>query len=116
MVKKFRQGDIIYMDFDPQTGHEQSGRRPAVVVSNDLFNRFCTLTLVCPITRTDRQYALHVPLDDRTETEGFIMCDQVRALDLNSRNAEKIEKLPWDIIAETVDMITGFVEMPEEDS
>ena len=54
MVTIFEQGDIVYLDFDPQSGHEQKGRRPALVVSNNLFNRVSSLTMVCPITHTDR--------------------------------------------------------------
>lgn len=54
MVKVFEQGDIVYLDFDPQAGHEQKGRRPALVISNNLFNRVSSLTMVCPITHTDR--------------------------------------------------------------
>ncbi len=53
MVTVFEQGDIVYLDFDPQSGHEQKGRRPALVVSNNLFNRVSSLTMVCPITHTD---------------------------------------------------------------
>ena len=52
MVMVFEQGDIVYLDFDPQAGHEQRGRRPALVVSNNLFNRVNSLTMVCPITHT----------------------------------------------------------------
>lgn len=54
MVTIFEQGDIVYLDFDPQSGHEQKGRRPALVISNNLFNRVSSLTMVCPITHTDR--------------------------------------------------------------
>ena len=48
MVTIFEQGDIVYLDFDPQSGHEQKGRRPALVISNNLFNRVSSLTMVCP--------------------------------------------------------------------
>ena len=54
MVMIFEQGDIVYLDFDPQSGHEQKSRRPALVISNNLFNRVSSLTMVCPITHTDR--------------------------------------------------------------
>ena len=54
MVTIFEQGDIVYLDFDPQSGHEQKGRCPALVISNNLFNRVSSLTMVCPITHTDR--------------------------------------------------------------
>jgi len=111
MVTIFEQGDIVYLDFDPQAGHEQKGRRPALVVSNDLFNRVSSLTMVCPITHTDRGHPFHVRLDNRTKTDGVIMCDQARMLDLNSRRASFEEKAPTDIVAEAVDLIVGFVEM-----
>lgn len=110
MVNVFEQGDIVYLDFDPQSGHEQRGRRPALVVSNDLYNRVSNLTMVCPITHTDRAHPFHVRLDERTKTDGVILCDQARMLDLNSRNASFVEKAPSEIIAEAVDLIIGFVE------
>lgn len=111
MVTIFEQGDIIYLDFDPQAGHEQKGRRPALVVSNNLFNRVSNLTMVCPITHTDRGHPFHVRLDNRTKTDGVILCDQARMLDTISRRASYIEKVPPDIIAEVVDLIIGFIEM-----
>ena len=111
MVTVFEQGDIVYLDFDPQAGHEQKGRRPALVVSNDLFNRVSSLTMVCPITHTDRGHPFHVRLDSRTKTNGVIMCDQARMLDLNSRRASYEEKAPADLVAEVVDIIRGFIEI-----
>ena len=111
MVTVFEQGDIVYLDFDPQSGHEQKGRRPALVVSNDLFNRISSLTMVCPITHTDRRHPFHVRLDSRTKTDGLILCDQARMLDLTSRHAAFTESAPQDIVAEVVDIITGFIEM-----
>ena len=111
MVSIFEQGDIVYLDFDPQAGHEQKGRRPALVVSNNLFNRVCSLTMVCPITHTDRGHPFHIRLDSRTKTDGVSLCDQARMLDLNSLNASFEEKAPADITAEAVDMIIGFVEI-----
>jgi mRNA interferase MazF len=110
MVTNFEQGDIVYLDFDPQAGHEQRGRRPALVVSNNLFNRVSNLTMVCPITHTDRGHPFHIRLDGRTKTDGVILCDQARMLDLASRGAAFVEKAPDDIIAEAVDILTGFLE------
>ena len=103
-------GDIISLEFDGQTGHEQRGRRPALVVSNHLFNRITNLALVCPITRTSRDFPLHVSLDERTMSAGVIMCEQVKSLDISARNAVFQEKVPKDILAEVVDIIIGFVE------
>ena len=110
MVTVFEQGDIVYMDFDPQMGHEQKGHRPALVVSNDLFNRVNSLTMVCPITHTDRGSPFHVRLDDRTKTDGVVMCDQARMLDLNSSRAAFEEKAPNDILAEAIDIIRAIIE------
>ena len=84
MVTIFEQGDIVYLDFDPQSGHEQNGRRPALVISNNLFNRVSSLTMVCPITHTDRGHPFHLRLDERTRTDGVILCDQARMLDLDN--------------------------------
>lgn len=111
MVTIFEQGDIIYLDFDPQSGHEQKGRRPALVVSNNLFNRVSSLTMVCPITHTDRNHPFHVSLDNNTKTNGVIMCDQARMLDLDSRRATFEEKAPLELVAEAVDIIRGFIEI-----
>ncbi len=113
MVTVFEQGDIVYLDFDPQSGHEQKGRRPALVVSNNLYNRVSSLTMVCPITHTNRAHPFHISLDERTKTDGVIRCDQARMLDLTSRNAAFVEKAPSDIIYEAVDLIIGFVEIKE---
>lgn len=110
MVAVFEQGDIVYLDFDPQSGHEQKGRRPALVVSNNLFNRVSSMTMVCPITNTDRGCPFHIRLDARTRTTGVVMCDQVRMLDLNSRRAAFVEKAPAGVFMEAVDLIVGFVE------
>ena len=111
MVTVFEQGDIVYLDFDPQSGHEQKGRRPALVVSNNLFNRVSSLTMVCPITHTDRGHPFHIRLDERTRTDGVVMCDQARMLDVAARNAAFVEKAPVEIVAEAVDLIVGFIEM-----
>lgn len=110
MVTVFEQGDIIYLDFDPQSGHEQRGRRPALVVSNDLFNRVSRLTMVCPITNTDRGHPFHVRLEGRTKTTGVVMCDQARMLDLDSRHASFEEKAPVAVTTEAMDLIMGFIE------
>ena len=108
------QGDIITLEFDPQAGHEQKGRRPAIVVSNNTFNRFTKMAMVCPITNTNRGFPLHVALDDRTTTTGVVLCEQVKSLDISARRAVFNEKAPSDIIDEVVDIIFGFIELPLE--
>ncbi|MDR0365612.1 MAG: type II toxin-antitoxin system PemK/MazF family toxin [Bifidobacteriaceae bacterium] len=110
-----RQGDIIRLNFDPhfdpQSGHEQAGRRPAVVVSNATANQFLRKrAMVCPITRTDKGIPIQPRLDSRTETAGVVLCDQARILDLEARDAEYVEQLPPDILHEVIDIIYGLIE------
>ena len=105
-----RQGDIITMDFSPNSGHEQAGRRPAIVISNDFFNKVTNLALVCPITNTIRPFPLHVPLDERTITTGNILCEQVKSLDLTARNASFKESAPSDIVNDCIERICLSVE------
>lgn len=110
MVKRFKKGDVVYLNFNSQKGHEQQGRRPAIVVTNDLYNKMCNLTFVCPITSTDNKHPFHVPLNNQTKTHGVIMCEQLKALDLAMRDAEFEETAPKEIIDEVVDIIKGFIE------
>ncbi len=105
-----KQGDIIFLEFDPQAGHEQKGKRPAVVVSNNVYNNFTKIAIVCPITNTDKDFPLHVVLDNRTKTTGVVMCEQVKALDIDARNAIFKEKIPKDLLNEIIDILIGFVE------
>jgi mRNA interferase MazF len=85
-------GDFISVSFDPQSGHEQKGRRPAIVVSNLLFNRATGLAIVCPITNTDRRIPFHLPVPKSSSLTGFVMVEQVKAIDYKARNAKFIEK------------------------
>lgn len=103
-----KKGDIVFLDFNPQSGHEQAGRRPGIVVSNNRFFEKTQLALVCPITNTMNKFPLHIPLDDRTKTTGIILCEHVKCLDVVSRNIQYIEKLPEDILSKIVLYIKTF--------
>ena len=110
-----KQGDIVFLDLDPTKGHEQRGRRPAVIVSNATYNYFARgIAMVCPITNTDRGISIQPKLDGRTSTTGVIMTDQVKALDLTKRNAEYVESIPIDILTEVCDIVSGFSEIEND--
>ena len=114
MVYMAKQGDIVNMDFNPTRGHEQQGRRPAVVVSNASYHQFAQgIAIVCPIANTDKGIPLRPKLDGRTKTTGVVMTDQVKALDLTMRHAEFVERLPKDILAEVCDIVSGYSEMDD---
>jgi mRNA interferase MazF len=106
------QRDIILMDFDPQLGHEQAGRRPAVVISNDFAIKTGNLILVCPITGKDKGYPLHVPISGNAgiRTKGVIECDRVRSVDLMRRGYRVVEALPQDIFSEVFDIVYSMIE------
>ena len=111
MVNVFEQGDIVYINLNPQAGHEQMGRRPAVVITNQTYNRFSKMLMLCPITNTNKRHPFHIELDSRTKTTGVILCDQAKMLDVYARNAEFVEKLPDDKLTEVVDLVYSFIEI-----
>ena len=106
-----RQGTIIKINLNPQSGHEQAGYRPAVVISNNVFNKKTNLSIVCPITNTDNRFPLHIPLDNRIKTTGVILCEHIRALDLNSRTYQIVEQLPDDLLQQTIDIVYSQIEI-----
>jgi len=104
-----RQGDLVALDFDPQSGHEQKGRHPALVVSKEAFNKATGLAICCPITNTDRDVPFHVPIAGRTSLTGFVMCEQVKSLDFRSRGMKLIERAPQDLIEDVLAIIDASV-------
>lgn len=102
-------GDLIALSFNPQSGHEQKGRRPALVVSNTLFNQKVGLAIVCPITRTDRKYPFHVKIFEASTLNGFVMVDQVKSVDYNSRKAKFIEKASTELLNEVLAILDACI-------
>ena len=96
-------GEAIWLTFDPQSGHEQSGRRPAVVLSPRSYNSRTSLALLCPVTTQRKGYPFEVAIPDGLPFSGVILADQVRNLDWKSRRASKICDLP----ADTIDEVLG---------
>jgi len=86
-----KRGDLIYVDFDPQTGHEQRGRRPAIVLTPYEYNRKTSLALVCPITSKVKGYPFEIKLPSHTKIQGVVLTDHLRNLDWRARNATFIE-------------------------
>ena len=95
-------GDFVILTFDPQAGREQRGRRPALVVSNTLFNRHTGLAMVCPITNTFRDIPFHVPVSNASSLTGCIMVEQIKSVDFASRKARFVEKAPAPILNEVL--------------
>jgi len=106
-----KQGDIIKIDFSPTSGHEQSGYRPAVVVSNNFAISKTNVIYVAPVTNSIRNFPLHVKLDGRTKTSGEILCEQIKAVDINARPFTFVEKLPDDMLENVINRIMNCIEI-----
>ncbi len=104
------QGDIVILNFNPQAGHEQAGRRPALIVSNKSFHRYTRMAIVCPITNQIKDYPMHVKLDGRTRTTGEILCEHVKSLDIAARGAVFVEALPDDLLEEVLERVRLSIE------
>ncbi len=87
-------GDVVWLSFDPQAGHEQSGRRPAVVLSPAAYNRKVGLAIFCPITNQVKGYPFEALIPQGMPVSGAVLSDQVKSLDWRARRADKIGALP----------------------
>jgi mRNA interferase MazF len=104
-----KKGDFIAVSFDPQSGHEQKGRRPALVVSNTLFNDQTGLVIVCPLTTTDRGYPFHVAVTGNPRVKGFVMVEQVKSIDYGARQARGIGKASNDLLDEVLSLLDACI-------
>ena len=112
-MSKPKQGEIILIDFDPVKEHEQSGYRPALVVSNADFNNASNLVLICPITNTNRKKPMDIQLKN-TKTTGYILCEHIRAIDLLSRGYKTTsEIISKEILLQVTDIIQGALDVLE---
>lgn len=91
----FYYGAIINVNFNPRSGHEQAGWRPAIIISNDTYNKINkNLRIVCPITHTQQQNPFWIPVTECTKTDGYVIGNQPKALDITSRRAKWVEDAP----------------------
>lgn len=99
------QGDLVVLSFDPQAGHEQKGRRPAIVLSVGLFNRGTRLAICCPITNTQRDTPFHVPVSADSGLTGYVMCEQMKSVDCRARKMKKIGRAAPEFLDEVLSVI-----------
>ncbi len=95
-------GDAVWLDFDSQSGHEQRGRRPAVIISPRSYNEKVGLALVCPITSQIKGYPFEVVLPKGLKIKGAILSDQIKSLDWQARKAKLIVKLPPTVVSDVL--------------
>ena len=104
-----RKGHFVAVTFDPQSGHEQRGRRPALVVSNDLFNKHTGLCIACPITGTRREYPFHVAIPEGEAVTGFVMVEQVRSIDYRAREVKRIGDASERVLEQTLTLLDACI-------
>lgn len=104
-----QKGDFVALTFDPQSGHEQKGRRPALVVSNDLFNEHTGLCIACPITSTRRDYPFHVVIPEGQKVSGVVMVEQVKSIDFRSRAVRRIASAPDAVLEEVLSILDACI-------
>jgi len=102
-------GDIVWVEFNPQAGHEQAGHRPALVLSPAAYNGKVGLAILCPITSQVKGYPFEVKIPDGLEVSGAILSDQVESLDWKARKAEFACKLPSVTFNEVVQKLSTLI-------
>jgi mRNA interferase MazF len=103
-------GDLVWLEFDPQSGHEQAGRRPALILSPREYNRRAGLALCCPVTSQVKGYPFEVRLPPGLKVTGAVLADQVKCLDWRGRRASVIAASPAAVIDETVAKIQALID------
>lgn len=103
-----KKGDLVILTFDPSAGHEQQGRRPALIISNEVFNKHVGLAIACPITNTDRNFPFHVKVESDNLT-GFIMTEQVKSIDYNVRKVKFVERVSDEVLEKVLGMLESVV-------
>jgi mRNA interferase MazF len=103
-------GAFVWIALNPQAGHEQAGRRPAVVVSPRSYNGKVGLGLFCPITSRAKGYPFEVPLPPGLPLAGVVLADQVKSLDWRARRAERAGHLPDEAVREVIGKLSALLE------
>ena len=101
------QGDIVYLDFTPTKGHEQKGYRPAVVISNNIFNKNTKMAILCPITSNEKEFPTHYLLKKSKKIKGSVLCEHIRSIDYEIRNLKFIEKTSREDFESIIDLLNA---------
>lgn len=112
MVKKYIpcQGDVIFLDLNPTKGHEQKGKRPAVVISNNIFNKGTKMVMVCPITSNLKDFPTHYILENTQKIKGSVLCEHIRSIDYEARNITFVEKLSSNDLLSVIILTNACIE------
>jgi mRNA interferase MazF len=104
-------GDLVWIDFTPQAGREQGGRRPAVVLSPSSYNERAGLAVMCPITSQSKGYPFEIPMPAGSRVRGVILSDHIKSMDWRERKAEKTGRLTPSILNEVLERISSLLQL-----
>lgn len=111
MVKYIpKEQDVVYLDFNPIKGHEQSGERPALVLSSKIFNQFTNMVILCPITTNIKSFPTHYELKSTKKIKGSVLCEHIRSIDYQKRNIKLIDRCSKEEYENVCDLIKSFFE------
>jgi mRNA interferase MazF len=102
-------GDLVWLTFDPQAGHEQAGRRPALILSPRAYNQASSLALACPVTSQVKGYPFEVAIAHGRQFAGVILADHVRSVDWKARRASRIAQAGEDVLDEVLAKLTPLL-------
>lgn len=107
-----KQGDIVWLNFNPTIGHEQNGKRPAVIISNNKTLKYINnVAIVCPISTTNSKFPLHIELEEESnKIKGFVLCEQMKTVDLDARNAKLAGHIKEFNLLKVLDCIKAQIE------
>lgn len=104
-----QKGDLVWLNFSPQSGHEQAGRRPALCISPLKYNQTVGLAIFCPVTSAIKGYPFEVKLPDNLSVSGVILADQVKSMDWQSRKTEFAATLPEELLKKVIALIHRLI-------
>lgn len=105
-----KQKDLVYVDFDPTLGHEQKGFRPAIVISNNTFNKHTKMVIVCLITSNEKEFPTHYLLSSTKKIHGSVLCEHIRSIDYEIRKLKFIEKVSNDEFENIINLLNACIE------
>ncbi len=112
MVKKYipKQGDVVFLDFNPTKGHEQARVRPAVIISNNIFNQNTKMVILCPISSNNKEFPTHYILEDTKKIHGSVLCEHIRSVDYEIKNLKFVEKLSDKDFLSVINLLNACIE------
>ena len=106
-----KRGDVVWISFNPQAGHEQAGHRPALVLSPESYNRKVGLAVLCPVTNQVKGYPFEVIIPDGLKASGVILSDQVKSLDWRKRKASRLCSLPETTVQQVLNKFGTLIDI-----